>query len=108
MRGCGGRHQASRSPWLCRGKIYASLNPSPGWTRDLKARRFFPCVKNTSPCVEPLNTHDFLISAYPSSVTHLQFLIVSGNVMTLLVGLVAHLDPRAPQGPGNTTLNRTH
>eukprot|EP01050_Picozoa_sp_SAG11_P046727 SAG11_NODE_24067_length_378_cov_1.695341_1_plen_23_part_01 len=23
--------------------------------------------------------------------------------MALLVGLVAHLDPRAPQGPGTTT-----
>eukprot|EP01050_Picozoa_sp_SAG11_P024986 SAG11_NODE_5491_length_1546_cov_4.865930_1_plen_211_part_00 len=65
MRGCGGRHQASRSPWLCRGKINASLNPSPGWTKDLKARWFSPCVKNTSPCVEPLNTQDFLISGIP-------------------------------------------
>ena len=36
------------------------------------------------------------------------YLIDSVHVMALLVGLVAHLDPRAPQGPGNTTLNRTH
>eukprot|EP01050_Picozoa_sp_SAG11_P040575 SAG11_NODE_17717_length_510_cov_4.661800_1_plen_30_part_10 len=30
-------------------------------------------------------------------------MIDSVHVMALLVGLVAHLDPRAPQGPGTTT-----
>jgi hypothetical protein len=37
-----------------------------------------------------------------------EYLIDSVHVMALLVGLVAHLDPRAPQGPGTTTLKRTH
>eukprot|EP01050_Picozoa_sp_SAG11_P026942 SAG11_NODE_6636_length_1275_cov_4.180272_1_plen_138_part_01 len=32
------------------------------------------------------------------------FLIDSVHVMALPVGLVAHLDPQAPQGPGTTTL----
>eukprot|EP01050_Picozoa_sp_SAG11_P037432 SAG11_NODE_14753_length_600_cov_4.365269_2_plen_41_part_00 len=39
---------------------------------------------------------------------YISYLIVSVHVMALLVGLVAHLDPWAPQGPGNTTLKRTH
>eukprot|EP01050_Picozoa_sp_SAG11_P039351 SAG11_NODE_16519_length_545_cov_0.869955_1_plen_33_part_10 len=30
-------------------------------------------------------------------------MIRSGNVMTLLVGLVTHPDPRAPQGLGEET-----
>ena len=37
-----------------------------------------------------------------------KYLIDNVHVMALLVGLVAHLDPRAPQRPGTTTLKRTH
>ena len=78
--GGGGRRPANRSPWLSRGKSDASLNPSPGETRDIRARRFFPCVKArwsfpcvkmrwSFPCAKTLSPvlnpsiQDFLISA---------------------------------------------